>query len=181
MLLFLAIPYLVVAAQPCMEWILIKKTFDESSFIMTFLSIKAPFLILHFSYYTLMTFLMMLSVILLSILMIWSLATARIEFWTRIWSTWQCGLGKWKWLVDFNAGKTQLVSFDRSDNIGAINVKMDGFVLEEKLSFKMLSLTFSWFPWFVLWSVFLLRLLYISINLLYCLDWNLLSCLGWCS
>ena len=31
---------------------------------------KAPFLVLHFSYYTLMTFLMMLSVILLSMLMI---------------------------------------------------------------------------------------------------------------
>ena len=37
-----------------------------------------------------------------------------------------------KWLVDFNAGKTQLVSFDRSNNTGAIDVKMDGFVLEEK-------------------------------------------------
>ena len=37
-----------------------------------------------------------------------------------------------KWLVDFNAGKTQLVSFDQSNNIGAINVKMDGCVLEEK-------------------------------------------------
>ena len=32
--------------------------------------LKAPFLVLHFSYYTLMTFLMMLSVILLSMLMI---------------------------------------------------------------------------------------------------------------
>ena len=32
--------------------------------------LKAPFLVLHFFYYTLMTFLMMLSVILLSILMI---------------------------------------------------------------------------------------------------------------
>ena len=30
-----------------------------------------------------------------------------------------------KWLADFNAGKTQLVSFDWSNNIGAINVKMD--------------------------------------------------------
>ena len=37
-----------------------------------------------------------------------------------------------KWLVDFNAGKTQLVSFDRSNNNGSIDVKMDGFVLEEK-------------------------------------------------
>ena len=48
-----------------------------------------------------------------------------------------------KWLVDFNAGKTQLVSFDRSKNTGAIDVKMDGSVLEEKTSLKMLGLTFS--------------------------------------
>ena len=37
-----------------------------------------------------------------------------------------------KWLVDFNAGKTQLVSIDWCNNTGAIDVKMDGFVLEEK-------------------------------------------------
>ena len=36
-----------------------------------------------------------------------------------------------KWLIDFNAGKTQLVSFDRSDNNGSNYVKMDGSVLEE--------------------------------------------------
>ena len=48
-----------------------------------------------------------------------------------------------KWLVDFNAGKTQLVLFDRSKNTGAIDVKMDGSILEEKTSFKMLGLTFS--------------------------------------
>ena len=48
-----------------------------------------------------------------------------------------------KWLVDFNAGKAQLVSFDRSKNTGAIDVKMDGSDLEEKTSFKMLGLTFS--------------------------------------
>ena len=47
------------------------------------------------------------------------------------------------WLVDFNAGKTQLVSFHQSINTGVIDVKMDGFVLEEKSSFKMLGLTFS--------------------------------------
>ena len=35
-----------------------------------------------------------------------------------------------KWLVDFNAGKTQLVSFDRSNNNESIGVKMDGSVLE---------------------------------------------------
>ena len=48
-----------------------------------------------------------------------------------------------KWLVGFNAGKTQIVSFDRSNNTGATDVKMDGSVLEEKSSFKMLGLTFS--------------------------------------
>ena len=37
-----------------------------------------------------------------------------------------------KWIVDFNAGKTQLVSFDRCNNTGAIDVKMDGSVLKEK-------------------------------------------------
>ena len=37
-----------------------------------------------------------------------------------------------KWLTDFNAGKTQLVLFDWSNNTGSIDVKMDGYVLEEK-------------------------------------------------
>ena len=49
----------------------------------------------------------------------------------------------WKWLLDFSAGKTQLVSFDCSKSTGAIDVKMDGSVLAEKSSFKMLGFTFS--------------------------------------
>ena len=48
-----------------------------------------------------------------------------------------------KWLVDFSAGKSQLVLFDWSKNTGAIDVKMDGSVLEEKSSYKMLGLTVS--------------------------------------
>ena len=48
-----------------------------------------------------------------------------------------------KWLVDFNDGKTQLVLCDWSNNTGAIDVEMDGSVLEEKSSFEMLGLTFS--------------------------------------
>ena len=48
-----------------------------------------------------------------------------------------------KWLVDFDAGKTQLVLFDISNNKGFLDVKMDGSVFEEKSSFKMLGLTFS--------------------------------------
>ena len=42
-----------------------------------------------------------------------------------------------KWLVDFNAGYTQLVSFGKSNNTGAIDVKMYESVLEENSSFKM--------------------------------------------
>ena len=48
-----------------------------------------------------------------------------------------------KWVVDFSAGRTQLVSFDWSDNNSSIDVKMNWSVLEEKSSFKMLGLTFS--------------------------------------
>ena len=48
-----------------------------------------------------------------------------------------------KWLIDFNAEETQLVSFDQSNNNGSIDVKMGGSILEEKSSFKMLGLTFS--------------------------------------
>ena len=49
------------------------------------------------------------------------------------------GCGK-KWLADVNVGKTQLVSFDQSNNTGAIDVKVDGSALEEKSSFKMLGI-----------------------------------------
>ena len=48
-----------------------------------------------------------------------------------------------KWLLDFNAGRTQLVLFDWSKNTGGIDVKMDGSTVEEISSFKMLGLTFS--------------------------------------
>ena len=48
-----------------------------------------------------------------------------------------------KWLVDFNAGKIQLVSFDRPNSTGAIDMKMDGSVIEKKSTFKMLVLNFS--------------------------------------
>ena len=37
-----------------------------------------------------------------------------------------------KWLVGFNAGKSELVSFDQSNNTGAIDVKVDGSVLDKK-------------------------------------------------
>ena len=100
-----------------------------------------------------MTFLMMLSVMLLSMLVI-LLSTLSVIRHLICGNTqnWLLNLylifeilwtGGRKWLVDFNTGKTQLVSFDRSNNTGDIDVKMDGSVLEEKSSFKMLDLTFS--------------------------------------
>ena len=45
-----------------------------------------------------------------------------------------------KWLVDFNAAETQLVSYNRSKNAGAIDVKMDGSVLEEKTFFFLIGI-----------------------------------------
>ena len=48
-----------------------------------------------------------------------------------------------KKLVSFNAGKTQLVLFDWSNNIGGFDIIIDGSALDKKLSFKMLRLTFS--------------------------------------
>ena len=92
-----------------------------------------------------------------------------------------------KWRVDFIAGKTQLVSFDQSNNTGAVDVKMGGCVL----SFKILGLTFSskldWGCYIISItestskkigalipsiSFFLLRLLCISINRTYDHAWN---------
>ena len=84
--------------------------------------LKASILILHFFYYTLMTFLMTLCVILLSMLMILpstscigSVATTRIDFW--IWSTRHCWVGQ-EATYWFQYWKTQLVSFERSNNTG---------------------------------------------------------------
>ena len=37
--------------------------------------------------------------------------------------------------VDFNAGKNQFILFERSYKTSSMGVKMDGSVLEEKLSF----------------------------------------------
>ena len=99
--------------------------------------LKAPSLVLHFSYYTLMISLMNLSVILLSMLMM-LLSILNVIRHLACGNNWLLNLnliyetldwGK-EWLVDFNAGKTQLVSFDRSNITGSIDVKLDGSVLK---------------------------------------------------
>ena len=78
------------------------------------------------------------------------------------------------WLVDLNAGKTQLVSSDWCNNSGAIDLKMSESVLEEKSYFKMLKATFlsKWIGALTLFLLLkvpprklgLLRLLCISMN-----------------
>ena len=113
--------------------------------------LKALFWVSHFSYYTLMAFLM-ISVILLSMLTI-PLSILSCDQASDMWQQLELaselesdlqGTVDWgkKWLVDFSAGKTHLVSFDQCNKNGCIDVKMDGSVLEEKSSFKILGLTF---------------------------------------
>ena len=73
---------------------------------------------------------------------LWQQLELAFEHETDLWDI--GGLGR-KWLVDFNDIKTHLVLFDRSNNSGAIDVKMDGSDVEEKSSFKMLG--FSLLNW----------------------------------
>ena len=95
------------------------------------------------------------------------------------------------WVVDFNAVKTQLV-YLTSLIIPVLLIRNQAtLLLRKKSSFKMLVFSFSFKldwgsyvitivklfswklePWFVLWSLFLLRLICISINLTYGLSWN---------
>ena len=113
--------------------------------------LKDPFLILHLSYYTLM---ILSDDVTCSIAIyaddtiypkcdqasdLWQQVELASELESNLQNTADWGR---KWLVDFNPGKTQQVLFDQS-NTGVIGVKMDGSVLEEKSSFKMLGLTFS--------------------------------------
>ena len=57
---------------------------------------------------------------------LWQQLELASELESDLWDTVDWGR---KWLVYFNAGKTQLVSFDQSKNTGAIDAKIDGSVL----------------------------------------------------
>ena len=132
------------------EWFWMESLHKNIQLMLEFL--KAPFLVLHFSYYKLMTFVAMLSVILLYMLMmlISILTDQASDQWQQLELASELGSdlrdnvdwGK-MWLVDFNVGEIQLVLFDQPNNNGSIDVKMDGPVLEENSSFKMLVLIFS--------------------------------------
>ena len=133
------------------EWLWMGSLHKNIQLIMVLL--KVPFLVQHFSYNTLMTFLMMLPVILLSMLMILlsnlqchqaSDLLQQLESASEIESNLRDTVD-WgrKWLVDFNTWETQLVLLDRSNNTATIDVKMNWRILEEKSSFQILGLTFS--------------------------------------
>ena len=109
---------------------------------------KAPFLVLCFSYCTLITFWWCdLWYCYLCWWYYYSKCDKTSDLWQQLelasgfesdlWHTVDSGS---KWLSDFSAGKTQLVLFYQSDNTDAIDVKINGSVLEEKLSFKKLGL-----------------------------------------
>ena len=163
--------------------------------------IKAPFLLLHFSYYTLMTFLMMFSVLLLSMLMI--LLSILIVIRHLI-----CG-DNLNWLLNLNLIYETLWTWVRSGLLISMLGKISWFHLNGLTTLVLLmwkwmglflmknhllgcwgwpsllkwigALTLSPLlkllsrkmePQFALWSFFLLRLLCISINLSYAHVWN---------
>ena len=66
------------------------------------------------------------------------MVTTTIGFWTLIWSTRHCGL----WLVDFNAGKTQLLCLTGLITLVLLMWKWMGLFLRKKSSFMTLGLTF---------------------------------------
>ena len=67
--------------------------------------------------------------------------TTRIGFWTWVWSMGHGGLGL-EMACWFNSWEHS-TGFIRFNNTGAIDVKTDGSVLEDKLSFERQGLTFS--------------------------------------
>ena len=99
--------------------------------------LKASFLVLNFSYYTLMTFLI-LSAILLSMLCWWCFLYSKSDLFQQLELVSELEsdvqdteeMGK-EWHVNFIAVKTQLVSFDWTsfNDISTIDVKMDGSVV----------------------------------------------------
>ena len=128
------------------EWFWIKNLHKNIQIMLEIL--KALFLVVHFSYYTVMTILTMLSVILLSMLMILLSILSVIRY--MIWGN------NLNWLLKLNLIYETLWAGVRSGLLisklgklswfhltglitGSIDVKMDGSVLGEKSSFKMLA------------------------------------------
>ena len=137
-LLELMIRYLALfplSSIDCFDWFWMVSLRKNTQLMLVFL--KAPFLVLHFSYYTSMTFLMLLAISLSTLMILLSTLSVirHLIFGNRLVSELEYAEWDKKWLLDFNAGKTQLFSFDWSNNFGTIDVKINGSALEEKMIF----------------------------------------------
>ena len=122
---------------------------------------------------------------------IWPVATTRISSWTWIWPTRHCGLGAGSgllisMLVNAWRNSTSFVwpvqkhwcYWFENEWLFLKVKKMLGLIFSSKLDWGSYIISIAetaskkMEPWFVLWSFFLLRLLCISINLLYRHVWN---------
>ena len=115
------------------EWFWMGSLFKNIQLMLEFL--KVSFLVLHFSWHTLRpswwcylwycyyadnTTLYSKGDLASDL---WQQLELAAELESDLWDTVDWGK---KWLVDFNVGKNQLVSFEQSNNIGSTNVKMVG-------------------------------------------------------
>ena len=80
-------------------------------------------MVLYFSYYTVINFLVLSAILLSTLFSTIALSSLLCDQASDLWNN-------SNWLVDFNIEKTQLVLFDGSNNTGAIDVKKDGSALE---------------------------------------------------
>ena len=186
--------FLLFAVIDVFEWFWIESLHKNIQLMLEFL--KAPFLVLRFSCYTLMTFLTMLIVILLSMLMILLFILSVIRHLI-------CG-NNLNWLLNLNLIYETLWTGVRSGLLISMLGKLNWFCLTGLITMVLLMQKWmglflrknhllrywawpsvlNWIgalilflllklpprklkPWFVLWSFFLLRFLCISINLPY--------------
>ena len=107
---------------------------------------KAPFFVLHYTLYTSLLYINDFPDDIICNIAIYALDTTLYskcdqasDLWQQLELASELGSNLWdtldlgrKWVVDFNAGKTQLLSFDWSKNTGAFDVKKGGSGLKEK-------------------------------------------------
>ena len=187
--------FLLFSVIESLEWFWIASLHKNIQLMLEFL--KVPFLVLHFSSYILMTFLMMLPVILLSMLMILLSNLSAIRHLI-------CGNNQ-DWLLNLNLIYETLWTGPVSSLLISMLEKLNWFCLIALiplvlLTWKKMGVTskknhllrcWGWLffvnwigaltlnlaprklkPCFILWSFFLLRLLCISTNLRYGHAWN---------
>ena len=99
---------------------------------------KAPFLVLHFSYYNDLAD----NVICNLPSGILSVATTRVGCLSWIWSLRHCELGQ-EMICCFQSWENSTCLLDRSKNTGPIDGRMERSVFEKKSSLKMLEMPFS--------------------------------------